>query len=1057
MLTSFLLLATAVPSGPIVFAESEIKKSFVLANVSSKPIEFSVTGKGVAESYSISFGKGKIVVKAADETGAMYGGLEVAERIRLGGASVFEKATVKGKPFLIDRGLNVFLTLPWNYAKDDTEYEPEALNDPDRWWFQNDDYWHMLFDSMARHRMNWLDIHGTWDISVTNAPNLYAYFIQSEKYPEVGVAPGIKAKNLKQLNHIIEMAHERGIRVSLMAYEARLTIPQKDKVPYPNTENVAYDYTREMVEKMIRLAPNLDAIGYRIGESGKGESFFKCYQEAVKSSGKNIPLLTRTWITRKARVLPLSKASTNYTTQIKYNGEQYGPPYFVSGGRMAGWYSYSFEDYLSYSGNKGAVKVWPGNPTEKGGAWPSNPYKPVWQVRANGTHRIFPFYQPDWIRRTVETMKVGTAAGFTIEPLNAYYPASPKYYLANPDDQWTRWTLDRDEPFIMMWGRYGYDPKTPKAAFDLWFKDHFGDNSATIEKAWSIASKIVPTTYTAFTLGPDHRNHNVEMELGGDVMDYVLTEPFDAFSIASVNQSAILRTLGLKDGRTPNVAYATRLRGYVAEIKTLLGQLTDVYPNETIAKRAKELKTTMLMLSHLAEYYASRLESAHWQSLAYAGDATAQTKSDAAMQKAVKAWTLMSDSEEANFYKPFTEKLRMHTNTYHWRSLLPELQKMAKGDPRLADSVDTSVPSPVLAPKSAKLDWKADGHQIVCSIPAKDIDQAWILTKPLPSTTFFHKLPMKREGDTFVARFDRLNCGHMIAADVEFKGKIARIPYWEEATPYIMIPSLPKDTPYYYSSEEAMSFLKPSILTPEKYGTMYLPIRSQRFFKWFKADTQRKILEPVKNGMRLVVMQEDYLSGNYKMDWLPVTPKVIAKSLNVFDPGEALGLPVAHAPGIVFQTFEPTEGWEIFGNGAIARYKLGKGEIWLIQARVYQLAAYPETAKLLAKILTLDPTKPAVILDHSGERPDTTTPVTTDVMNAYGVPFMTLGEIIAHEQGMDSVVKILGPVADNAVLNGAGTELMRSFLRDKVKVAASIPTATTKDEFEKAKISKKKA
>ena len=118
---------------------------------------------------------------------------------------------------------------------------------------------------------------------------------------------------------------------------------------------------------MIRQAPELDAIGYRVGESGKGESFFRCYQEAVKAGGKDIPLFTRTWLTRKAQVLPLARASDDYSAEIKYNGEQWGPPYFVAGGRMAGWYSYSFEDYLSYSGSEPAAHTWPGNPIPQDG------------------------------------------------------------------------------------------------------------------------------------------------------------------------------------------------------------------------------------------------------------------------------------------------------------------------------------------------------------------------------------------------------------------------------------------------------------------------------------------------------------------------------------------------------------------------------------------------------------------------------------------------------------------------------------------------------------------
>jgi len=34
-----------------------------------------------------------------------------------------------------------------------------------------------------------------------------------------------------------------------------------------------------------------------------------------------------------------------------------------------------------------------------------------------------------------------------------------------------------------------------------------------------------------------------------------------------------------------------------------------------------------------------------------------------------------------------------------------------------------------------------------------------------------------------------------------------------------------------------------------------------------------------------------------------------------------------------------------------------------------------------------------------------------DLMNALGMPFLTLGEVIAQEQGMDCFQKVAGPVA----------------------------------------------
>ncbi len=362
----------------------------------------------------------------------------------------------------------------------------------------------------------------------------------------------------------------------------------------------------------------------------------------------------------------------------------------------------------------------------------------------------------------------------------------------------------------------------------------------------------------------------------------------------------------------------------------------------------------------------------------------------------------------------------MHTNQYHWRSQLPALDQMIAHASPPGESRPTGLTSltgptsltaltgPPPAPNSAVLSWTADGAEILCRLPAQGLSRAWLLSKPLPSTTFFHKAPMRKVGNCFEARLPRMNCGHQLAAEVEFDGHLARVPRWEDADPYLVVPSLAKPTPLYYSSQEAMAYLKPEVLTPEKYGTLLIPTRGYRFFRHFDQATQRKILDPVARGMRLVVLQQLYGEKTYALGWLPVAPRVEARQAGQFDPGSALGLPAVTAPGILSQAFLPTPGWEVFGNGGVARYKLGKGEIWLIQARAFQLAHYPEAARLLAKVVSLDPSKPVVLLDHCGEGADTTSALFTDLMNALDVPFLTLGEVIALEQGMDSFAKIPG-------------------------------------------------
>ncbi len=239
--------AQAQDEGPITFGRRALDQALAARHLKTS-VQVQATGTGLAESFTITFKKGTATIEAADTNGAMYGSLELAERFLSSGKAALAGPVVSGHPFLRDRGWNLFLTLPWNYAAANTDYDPKALVDPDRWFFANDGFWRTLFDQMARARLNWLDLHGMWDISVTDAPNLYAYFIQSEKFPNVGVSPEIKAANLRQLKNIIRLAHTRGVRVSLMAYEARFHTPHAP-APYPDNEDDLYAYTARWSKK----------------------------------------------------------------------------------------------------------------------------------------------------------------------------------------------------------------------------------------------------------------------------------------------------------------------------------------------------------------------------------------------------------------------------------------------------------------------------------------------------------------------------------------------------------------------------------------------------------------------------------------------------------------------------------------------------------------------------------------------------------------------------------------------------------------------------------------
>ena len=1005
-------------SGPAEFGRRALEHACQTAGLPPQAAEVALRTApgGSPESFVLRTDGTRASIEAPDANGVMYAELELAERIEQLGAKAFEQSETKSAPYLAVRALNPFLTLPWDSHKNEPIYDVAALNDPARWWFHDEDYWTTLLDLMAEARLNQLDLHGAYDIETTRFPNLYAYFIDAPSFPEVGVSKAIKAKNLAQLAHVIEMAHARGIKVSLMSYEAQFYTPHNPKPPYESSEDNLYRYTREVVEAMIRALPGLDTIGFRIGESGHGAEFFNCYTEAVKASGRDIPLYTRSWITTKRVVVPLAQASSDFTVEIKFNGEQWGPPYPIAGGRMANWHSYSFEDYLSDSNVLSAAKMWPGDVAENGERWPEEPYKIVWQVRANGTHRIFPFYEPDWVRRTIESMPLGTARGFTVEALNSYFPATPEYYLADPKDQWCKWIHQRDALWLIQWGRLGYDPKTPESVFEHAIEKHLGKETKELASVWKQASRVVPTSFTAYSLGPDHRDHAPELEWGGSYDDFVQGEPFDSHVFMSMKEKLALEATGGHDGRW---------RPF--EARTSVEFPFQPYMPESGA--AREIMNAVNMLSALGDYFAARASG--WRGA----------------PELEKSWTRLSQD---TFYKPFTDRLRMGTDHFSWKDELPKVRAEAARLEELRPEWSSGHGSTVRVGRSwpeLKIARLTDSE---VTVEVTGADHAWLLAKPLPSSTFFHSQAMHKEGERCVLTLPRSQAGDLLAAEVPWGGGLARIPNWFKERPYLVVPAKPGPTPLYYSSSEALNYLKPASLDPAKHGMLLLATRAWDFHKSFDVSVQRKILDGVRRGLKLVVLQQDYVSGRYPLDWMPKRPKIVSASESkLFDPAGALGLEKVECDGVLWQPILPNDGWEVFGNGGLARCTLGQGEIWLCQARLMQNMAVPACARNLKKLLELGGReKPVVVLDAGSEGNRFSTSVFCDFMNAHDIPFLTLGEVIVAEQGMDSSTPVPGVATGDRVLKGRGPRMVREWLASRMHEACSRAEPETRAAFE---------
>jgi len=454
------------------------------------------------------------------------------------------------------------------------------------------------------------------------------------------------------------------------------------------------------------------------------------------------------------------------------------------------------------------------------------------------------------------------------------------------------------------------------------------------------------------------------------------------------------------------------------------------------------------MLSNLAEYYRTRFKGAS----AGMNDLPPSNFSRYSGE-AEQAWKSLSDSLEAGFYKPFTDRLRMHTNAFHWKAGTAH----TGFEGLVLTTGEVSPPAPLHIPAACRLRWLPAGENIRCYVDGP-VKRAWLLEKPLPSSTFWHRLPMRLDRGAHFAEVARRRCGMCLAAEIELdNGLLRRIPSalgsggdLLSARPYEIVPAQTGPTPQIYNAGEALNYLDPSSLDPSKYGTLLVAPRATTFFRSFNRATRRKLLEPVSKGMNLLILQQDYLSGRNSLDFLPSPPPTQAAPNNgLFEPDGALGLTAIKSPEIMWQHFLPSKGWEVYGNGGVAHLKLGKGNVWLVNGRFMQQMTTPAGAKALKTVMESTRTgKPVVVLDQGSESAIYTTSLYSDLLNAMDIPFLTLGEVIAKEQGMNSFTVIPGPAADDDVLGGKGAQMANTFLRNRVISMAKRPDPKSIPEFE---------
>lgn len=622
----------------------------------------------VPESYAISVTPRKfILVEGADATGTMYGALDLAEQISWASGEDFagQIQLVRKSPYLQIRGVNMFVTT-------------QDMDDP-RGAYWSDEYWTGYLNMMARNRYNLLDIHGPCDAVTLTFPNGFSYFVSLPEYPEVGVGPERAAKNLARFREVIRMAADRGIKVAYMNYEAPSPIgPWKTRrfgvderwVPVPqeflNGPRLE-DYTRRAVASFLKQLPELWMFGFRVGESGQPEDFYKeTYLEALKDAPKGLNVYVRTWIADPKKVREIA-ASTEHPLYIepKYNGEQLGSPYQAALGGRQYPPSGSYEDYTDYPRN----------------------YSILWQIRAHGTHRVFYWGSPDFARRTVRSCKFGDGVGFSMEPMEAYCPA-PDYLHNNPktDHSFYKWMFEREWLWHLTWGRTAYDPEVPERVWLSEFERRFGQEAGRrVYKALVESSKIVPFVYSYHNVGLDHQDFAPEFETGDHAFGArqrlwqgTRLAPYggnndDFLRVGTIDRTAMADPVTYVDdylhhrssGRMTPLEAAAYLDTAADASEEGIREAAKLSP---VSKKEFDcVRMDVEAAASLARYYRDRILSAtHLEFYRRTHHHPELTAAHDDMQRALADWDRLSDVTEEHFgYVP--ETIRMGVNRFRWR------------------------------------------------------------------------------------------------------------------------------------------------------------------------------------------------------------------------------------------------------------------------------------------------------------------------------------------------------------------------------------------------------
>jgi len=621
-----------------------------------------------------------VCITYGDSLGAMYGGLELAEMITLGGGldAVQEKAR---KPYVFRRGLKFNIPFDARSPSYDDTGTAAQENIPVMWDFS---FWQGFLDTMARNRYNVLTL---W----TNHP--YPGLVKLDKYPGIGyddvcvldetVDTGtdrhfnnldiydpnnfkvVKKISLNEKivfwNRVFDHAEARGIEIYIFHWNI-YTFGAKGKHGInDNPDNKkTIEYMRYCIGEFLKTYPQVDGIGVTAGEhvdkqlvkkvGGIEQWLWRTYGQGVMDAKRANP-------ERKLRFI-FRQHQANLGRIVDAFKDFDGP--FNTGHKYARarLYSTTTSPYLDieYREDLERHKV------------------PCWLNLRNDDLFVFRWGDADYVREFLQNVPrdlMRFEAGFYMGPDGFVWG---REFICKDPDLSGELEVNRHWYRFMLWGRLAYDLTLTRDFFEKRLKNQFPQaEPALLYETWAAASQIVPQVnrfffrVNDFQFSPEGCIYNQGFL---PVDQFFQHPPLRGSGILSVQEyaSSVIKEEAF-DGITPMEVSDNIDK--LAE-KALNGVKT-LRENPATNKELAATLTDIESMAYLGRYYADKIRGAADLAVFRADKNRQEHRQNAVrhLTDAVKEWEAYARIATSQ-YKP---QLFSRSHYMDWWRILEEVKK----------------------------------------------------------------------------------------------------------------------------------------------------------------------------------------------------------------------------------------------------------------------------------------------------------------------------------------------------------------------------------------------